>query len=310
MRILACVVVSLTVACTIRPEERVVAVLAGACPTGADPKDVAARDACARALGDSAELDVLFGDVVLWGGQAAGSTLDSALEVANVTELEPRVWRRLYLSTFTFSAAYRVEDHPPYRVVIVPVQFRNALPNGEYPYPFWHSPEKWLSYQQATEVALFFREGKLVGGLRGTRHDTTRPLSERTWDGMWRWDEGRQPRVALYAYAFSAENEAIPALDEAYRALAEQARTSGCEACHSPNNPEKMRRLEILNYPAQALAARRSLVSILAHDDMPPPSGLMDERARIELFDRARAFVVAADAAMAREAELTGALRE
>lgn len=286
-------------------EDQIARNLIEACPA-VDASSVSAREACAEAIGDSPVLQAVALDVIRWGGQKPGVAVGEALDAANVTEFHPLVWRRLYLSTFMFGSEYRVEEHPPYRVLIMPVRFRNLLPDGEYPYPFWHSSDKWTAYQEATELMMYFREGKLVGALRGGQPDASRNTSPRTWSGDWVWDEGRQPRVTLYTHLFRADNERVDALDAAYRALEAAVRANGCDVCHSPDNPSKMRSLEILSYPAQALSARRTLVSVLEHNEMPPPAGMPEAAERAAMIELARAFVVAADLALARDDELAG----
>ena len=36
----------------------------------------------------------------------------------------------------------------------LPVHFRNELPMGSFPYPFWHSKSKWDAYQSTSEIVL------------------------------------------------------------------------------------------------------------------------------------------------------------
>jgi hypothetical protein len=78
--------------------------LVTACPVAA-ANDAAAREACADALTDMTELRDALTDPVLWGGQPDGFHAADLLTDASLTQFDPRVWRRMYLSTFMFEAA-------------------------------------------------------------------------------------------------------------------------------------------------------------------------------------------------------------
>lgn len=273
--------------------------LARACPPGDDPADARARDACADKLGSLGILAAAQVEPFVWGGQqGSGYAL-----ARGTTRFNARVWRRLYASTFMFSRDFTTERVGAQTILHVPVTFRGALPAGEYPYPFWHSAKKWDAYSYATTMHLVIEGGRVLGGLRGAAQDPARPKTSHTWDGAW-----GTPRTALFAYALSAGNPHALALDLAYRALEARMREHGCPRCHAPDNKGKADQLELLVYPAQALAGRHDIVAQVADESMPPShdgadAGITDPAARSRLLELARAFADAGDAALAWEAE-------
>ena len=64
------------------------------CPLAA-PSDAAARERCADGLTGFDAFRDLIADPILWGGQPAGLALGQVPEQASLTNLNPRVWRRL-----------------------------------------------------------------------------------------------------------------------------------------------------------------------------------------------------------------------
>src|SRR5207245_10408424 len=107
------------------------------CPP-ASPADQAAFDRCRRSLfGDSA-LRRNLAARLLWGrrNQDAGA----ALKDTNLTQFAPDVFAGLYLSLFMFSGEHSVEYVERERMYLIQLKsaFRNRLPPGQFPYPFWH----------------------------------------------------------------------------------------------------------------------------------------------------------------------------
>jgi len=277
--------------------------LVKACPV-VEENDLVARDACADALTASVELRDALVDPILWGGQPLDVAPADLLTDANLTSFNPRIWRRMYLSTFMFeSAPTELERSGEYRVLRIPVRFRNQLDAGEYPYPFWHSENKWTAYEQATEVLFVFDEDNKVPVAARTTLDAARPHQNRVWDGLWSWNDGQEPHVTLYSYLFSAANPHVTALDTAYRDLEETMRETDCTMCHDPSNSQMMRHLELLNYPNQALSGRHDVVRMLRLNSMPPVVGIPDEGMREVLIQKATVFAEAGDAALAFEDE-------
>jgi hypothetical protein len=282
--------------------------LTRACPTAA-PDDEAARRSCADALTDAALLRERMVSPFVWGGQSKAENLD--LEKNNRTEFNPRIWRRLYLSTFMFSPGFTLEKDGETTIIRVPVRFRNQLDPGAFPYPFWHSADKWTSYETAREILFFAREGKLVGAVRSADRDPGRPHRDMKWDGHWTWEDsaGLEPRVSLFSNGFSPGNPHVPALETAYRDLEREMRKETCMTCHSPDNSAKMNPLELFSYPNQALSGRHNLVAVLKANAMPPMDatrpnpGIESDDRRQVLIELAKKFEEAGDAALASEHE-------
>jgi len=274
------------------------------CPLAA-PNDASAHERCADGLTRFDAFRDLIADPILWGGQPAGLALGQVPEQATLTNLNPRVWRRLYLSTLMFESPARVEDAGRYRALRVPARFRNGLDAGDYPYPFWHAEKKWTSYEQATSIVFLFEGRRLVSAVRSEQTDPSRPHSARTWDGTWTWSDGQEPHVTLFRSLFSPTNPFVSALDESYRTLAVGLREQTCTACHSPNNTAMAKPLDILNYPNQSLSGRHRIVTMLATNQMPPDVGIADAALRAALLERARAFAELGDRALAFEGEPT-----
>jgi hypothetical protein len=273
--------------------------LVTACPLGDDPADAVARDRCADKLAELPSLAAVMVEPFVWGGAPArGYSLEKG-----TTRLAGRVWRKLYLSTFMFGDGAAVERVGGDVILHVPVWFRYALPPEAFAYPFWHKPAKWTAYNRATTIHFVFRDGRLIGALRGAEQDPTRPDRPRRWDEQW-----GAPPVTLFSYLFSPDNPHVPRLDAAYRALEAGMRPHRCAACHAPDNKGGADQLEILVYPAQALAARHDIAPQLADDQMPTadpetsaPGGIGDPAERERLISLAQAFAAEGDDALAWE---------
>ena len=135
------------------------------CPP-ASPSDQSAFDRCRRSLfGDSA-LRRSLAPRLLWGrrNQDAGA----ALQDTNLTQFAPDVLAGLYLSLFMYSGEYSTEYVERERLYLVRLRagFRNLLPHGQFPYPFWHQEAKWGVYQAANSVLLWVnpKTAKIVIG--------------------------------------------------------------------------------------------------------------------------------------------------
>lgn len=286
----------------------------------ADPSDVAARDAAAEKLGRCSDLFKAARGRILWGGFHPEQGYDPANyrlietsrdDLFQLTQFDPEVWARLYLSTFMFPGEFEVRSEGRFTVLELKARFRSSLGDGEYPYPFWHSPNKWTAYVNVESVLLVFEPGRLVAAMRKSPDPLSLNLIKKPWDGKWVWKDAQgveQPRVTLFKYQFSADNPHVPALEQAYRDLANQFRANECMMCHEPDNRGRINDLLLLNYPNQSLIARRTLVAVLEDNQMPPgnslageETGIHDEAARKLLLDLARAFEATADEAFAYE---------
>ena len=286
----------------------------------ADPSDTAARDAAAEELGRCSDLFKAARGRILWGGFHPEQGYDPANyrlietsrdDLFQLTQFDPEVWARLYLSTFMFPGEFEVRSEGRFTVLELKTRFRSDLGDGEYPYPFWHSPNKWTAYVNAESVLLVFEPGRLVAAMRKSPDPLSLNLVKKPWDGRWVWRDphgGEQPRVTLFKYQFSADNPHVEELDRSYRALANQFRAQECMMCHEPDNRGRINDLLLLNYPNQSLIARRTLVAVLEDNQMPPgnslageETGIHDEAARKLLLDLAKAFEATADEAFAFE---------
>src|SRR5882724_960107 len=248
------------------------------CPP-ASPSDQAAFDRCRRSLfGDSA-LRRSLAPRLLWGrrNQDAGA----ALKDTNLTQFAPDVFAGLYLSLFMFSGEHSVEYVQRERLYLIRLRsgFRNRLPPGQFPYPFWHDEAKWGVYQATNSILLWVdpKTARIVIGQFTERGElgsavvATQPLSPE-FDGNWMWmdKEGRiQPRVTLFDGLFRQDNPYLPKLDFTYRTLALRMRDAQCENCHVPNNPFPMRRLVIMHTPAHAAGEIARLMKAVREDRMP-----------------------------------------
>jgi mono/diheme cytochrome c family protein len=304
---------ALCAACTAKPGDRELATsiakgLAAACPAS-DAADEIARNDCAGKLTDLAVLRDAMREPFIWGGQAAGAgyRLDTSTNKFNA-----RVWRRMYLSTFMFGSDFSIEQIGTATVLHVPVTFRGAMPIGAFPYPFWHSAKKWESYNYARMIHFLIEDGAVVGALRSSDQDTTRPTVAHTWDGLWQWEQNgvQMPYVSLYDYLLSKGNPFTEQLDDAYRALESRMRQNNCQACHAPDNQGNSAQLEFFVYPNQALAGRHDIITQLRKNQMPPkdntlglPAGISNTAEREGLLSVARDFETIGDKALAWEGD-------
>ncbi len=301
--------------------ERVAKQIAAASPL-ADPADAAMRDQAGAGLAASKDLIDAADGTILWGGfnPAQGYdpeqyrlTRDSPLTFAQLTELDPTVWAKLYLSTFMFSGKYEIREEAGLTIVEMEAKFRGELSPGDYPYPFWHSPNKWTAYMNAGGVLLIFERGRLIAALRNSPLPEKLKLIRRPWDAKWSWvDESGnpQPRVALFDYLFAKDNPHVAPLEKSFRKLEERFRAENCMSCHQPDNQSKINDLLLLNYPNQALVMRRSIVKVFEENYMPPGDklanaveGVQDRQLLAELLRLSREFEKNADAAIAFERE-------
>jgi hypothetical protein len=272
-----------------------------ACPSTADSNTAGARDACGSGLAQIRQLaEATINGTLRWGA----ATQDDYLPGHNsLTALNTLVWCKLYLSLFAYTGEHTVQILPDEsRLLRLNVRLR-ALPNSQYPYPFWHSAAKWRSYQQASQVGLLFKGGKLIAGYRNAQLDPTASTREQAWSGFWTTDEAGQvsPRTALFEYLLSPDNPQLGSLGAAYKAFANEARKYACGECHNPANPIGMNPLLILNLPNQALAGRHQIVWQISRNQMPPGRGISDNQAREQLLRLALQFEKTGDDALSFE---------
>jgi hypothetical protein len=256
---------------------RVALELQAVCPP-ASPSDQHAFDECRRSLFGDSELRRTLAPRLLWGrrNQDAGA----ALKDTSLTQFAPDVLVGMYLSLFMYSGEHSVEYVERERLYVIRLRagFRNLLPPGQFPYPFWHDEAKWGVYQSANSVLLWVapKTAKIVIGQFTERGSggplvSTQPIRPK-FDGNWMWmdREGRiQPRVTLFDGLFHPDNPYLAKLDFTYRTLALRMRDAQCENCHLPHNPLPMRRLVLMHTPAHAAGEIARLMSAVREDRMP-----------------------------------------
>ena len=289
--------------------EKIASGLSSACPE-ASADDELARNECSAALTDFGLLRDSMVNPFLWGGQQADGAW---LLEDHVTMFNPRVFRRMYLSLYSFPKEHRVEQLTDGRTLLhLNARFRNGLDMGSYPYPFWHRPSKWESYQLAQEVVLIIKDRKILGGQRTLAEAADRPVVAHQWGGQWQWRKGGEvmPFVALYGYFFSKGNPNVVPLDSAWRDLEFKLREQNCLVCHNPENVGAAAKLELFNYPNQALSGRHRIVEQLQQNLMPNQDpvrgynqGIADDGKRAELLQLAKTFAALGDQAMSWEGE-------
>ena len=269
----------------------------------ADPSDAGAREVAAAKITEFALLRDTLRNPILWGEKAPGRSYRP--EESDLNVFNSFVWRRMYLPLFMFTGKYRIEKAEGLTLLSLDCRFRYGLDAGAYPYPFWHSEKKWLSYEFSPTIIFIFENGKIIAAVRSDTQDSTRPQVARTWDGNFRWmDRGQEmPYVALFTYLFSPKNPYVRELDSAYRALEAEARQYNCGYCHSPSNPTKMNPLRLINLPNQALSIRHQIVTQLEENKMPPAEHVWDKELQQKLIGLAKAFATVGDRALQFEGE-------
>jgi hypothetical protein len=271
-----------------------------ACPTGS-ANSIAARDSCATMLAKIAILsDATINNTIMWGSHSQNDYVPSH---NSLTMFDAFVWRKLYLSLFEFTGEHSIEILPDEsRLLRLGARLRQ-LPDSEYPYPFWHSANKWHSYQQTTQLGLLFKGGKLLAGYRDAGLDKGAKTTDHRWTGFWTTDDKGQiqPRTALFSYLLSPDNPEQVRLDQSYKALANEARRYQCAECHTPANPTNMNPLLIFNLPSQALSGRHEITYQILTNQMPPGRGISDKASRQRLLNLARNFEKVGDHALAYE---------
>ena len=252
------------------------ALLAEHCPL-APANDIAAFERCRAGLRASEALRARLPQIVLWGRQADPQ---AALADSTLTQFAPEVWTQLYAPLFMFNGRYRVEwvaSENQY-VVRLETAFRNRLPPGQYPTPFWHDARKWRAWQHANGLLLWLQpQTGRVHVAQFTQRAGTRPLQDvetiaRPFNGQWLWtdDGGRtQPAVTAFDGIYRPENPFLPKLDRQYRDLALHLGEAQCTKCHAPDNPQHIQRQVLLVTPVHAAGEIDRLIRAVREDRMP-----------------------------------------
>ena len=262
--------------------ERLVATLtqeaATLCPLS-DPSDQHALDRCRSALFNDSYFKRSLARIVLWGRPSP--VPGARLKDTTLTQFGGEVLSGLYLPLFMFNGRYRVEydaTEARYRARLEAV-FRNNLMPGQYPYPFWHDAKKWNDYERANGLTLWIDPytSKIVVGQFSRQEGADPRLNTVSrippaFDGKWMWVDGNgepQPKPALFVGLFRADNPYLEQLQTTYKDLALAMRKGTCNTCHVPDNPEKLKRLVLLQTPAHAAAEIKRVMAAVRDNRMP-----------------------------------------
>ncbi len=290
--------------------------LAASCPLG-DPGNQAAFERCREAVFHSTFLADNMREFILWGGRKDDAL---RLEEANLTQFNGEVFRGLYLPLFMFTGKWtgRIDAGDDRYIFRAEARFRNTLQAGQYPYPFWHSDEKWENYEKADEVVFTvdLQTAKIIGLQRSMLgqgdpdidarlHYTMAPPPRRFTKDEWMWRDGNgqmQPSVTLFKGLYSADNPHLAGLEQTYVDFALEMRNNTCSVCHVPNNPEKMKQLVLLQTPAHAAGEIDRVIRAVEADAMPAeswagPKGIRNAETKAKFLAVANAFKDEVDAA-------------
>jgi hypothetical protein len=258
---------------------RLVAELKSKCPV-APVNDQGAFALCRDGLFRDSYFRSNMNNYLLWGRPPEGN-INASLKEFKTTQFGPEVFTATYLPMWMFTGAYEFEyvaANKMFRITAA-AAFRNELDYGQYPYPFWHDSKKWSDYENANTLAIWIEPSTLkVAQLtfykRADRAQVV-ALNRRhmpTFDGKWMWvdNAGReQPAPTLFDGVFSDKNPHKAALDTQYRQFALSMRDADCMSCHVPNNPDKMRRLVLLQTPIHAASEIERVIKEVKEDKMP-----------------------------------------
>jgi hypothetical protein len=277
--------------------------LAAGCPL-APAADTAAYNACRKALfQDNSVLRQKLPDFVLWGRQRDPKL---SLKESHLTQFAPDVFSNMYLPLFMFNGQYTVrwvESEGLYQVRFQ-TAFRNRMEPGQFPYPFWHETEKWSMYENAREIVMHWDgQRDRIRTAQFTVHSDVAPLQAvqpvpyPKYEGAWLWTDAKgrtQPMVTVFDGLFAANNPHVAQVDKTYKALALRLRENQCNDCHVPNNPDKMKRLVLLQTPSHAAGEVDRLIKSVRDDKMPVDKiGVeqpLEAKAKAELLKDAEAF--------------------
>ena len=246
--------------------------LASACPLAAYG-DEAAFESCAGAL---RTMDLSLEPAIGWGGDQP----DKQIKKTGLTHFNSQVFQTMYLPLYVFTGRWSIGEDRRSHIPIIRLEayFRNTLPPGDYPYPFWHSADKWAAYEASNELNFYIGgKGLAFVVTRGTAGSNERRGSYAhtitpAFDGAWQWRDANgvaQPRVSLFGAAYSPANPYLADLDKAYRAFALRARDEACLDCHTPFNKAEADRLVLLQTPRHAAGEIDAVIKAVNSKEMP-----------------------------------------
>lgn len=286
------------------------------CPV-AGTGDQPAFEQCRRGLfGDAALRDSLDA-IVLWGRQRDPAL---SLQASSLTQFAPDVLTGLYMPLFMFSGQHSVRyvaSEGLFQLRFA-TAFRNRLAPGQFPYPFWHDAEKWAMYQGANEVLLWWEPMRgRVKVAQFTVHGAQPPVTVVSklpaptgFSGQWMWTDAQgrtQPKATLFDGLYRTDNPYLGQLEGSYKRLALRLRQGECDSCHVPSNPDKSKRLVLLQTPAHAAGEIERLLKAVREDRMPrDETGIenpLDAATKRALLEDGEAFASVLDAARRWEAQ-------
>jgi hypothetical protein len=246
--------------------------LASVCPVVAY-NDEAAFLACGKAL---RKMALPLEPAIAWGGDQP----DKQIKKKGLTHFNSQVFQTLYLPLFTFTGRWSLDEdkrsHTP--IIRVEAYFRNALPSGDFPYPFWHSSDKWKAYETANELRFYidakgqaFLVTRDAAGNEEGRGPFA-PVTPPAFDGNWQWRDANgnlQPHASLFTARYSQSNPYLPQLDKAYRSFALRIRDESCLDCHTPANKAEADRLVLLQTPLHAAGEINNVIKAVQTKEMP-----------------------------------------
>ena len=287
--------------------------LAHWCPL-ADSADQAAFDSCRKHLFKNTTVRENLSKFTLWGRQNDPNLL---LKKTNLTQFAPDVLAGMYMPLFMFDGSYKLEYNEREKMYLgsMGVAFRNRLPPGQFPYPFWHDANKWAVYENA-KTMLFWFDPKTTSvrvmqfSAQGSQAPLVplKPVTQAAFDGHWVWTDRQQktqPMVTLFDGLFSDDNPYKEKVAQAYQSLALPLRDGQCMECHVPNNPNGMSRLVLLQTPAHAASEIKRILKQVSSDSMPKDEyGIeqaLDPKLKALLLEKGTAFDQVVDLAHAWE---------
>ncbi len=251
--------------------------MASKCPISS-PNNTNAFDNCRNALYNDSPMRQMLSTRTLWG--RISPKPDARLKDYGSTQFASEVLAGMYLPMFMYTGQSKVEFNETeglYRAELG-VAFRNQMPPGEYPYPFWHEENKWSQYQDAKTIVLWINPEttKIVSGQFTPKGSMDAVLKsekvDHKFDGNWTWTDTsgkEQPKLALFDGMFSPSNPYMSKLDVTYKEFAMSLREGQCMSCHVPNNPDKMKKLVLMQTPRHAAAEIGRIVDDVKNDKMP-----------------------------------------
>lgn len=248
--------------------------LSRSCPHNG-PMDAASFQSCVTRLSQSTTIP--FASMVLWGGDQP----HLRIKKRHLTRFAGDVFRQTYLPLLTFTGKYTIERDNTENVDIIRMEayFRNALPAGDYPYPFWHTAAKWDAYETMNQMSFYVDDkGRITiitradKGSNEARGQYTRITPPAHVKDQWFWTDAsgqQQPRVMLFSTRYQPNNPRLARLEETYKTFANNMREASCIACHSPNNSPGAARLILLQTPLHAAGEINAVIKAVQGGSMP-----------------------------------------